>query len=140
MSEIETRHPDWKARYEFAMGQLGIDPRASDPARKNPRIKLSPPDNILLVHLGSLIGVLNDISIGGVSFHSNALTTVDREINLFFDLKYRGKLKLISSSLDTHLSSHGRSFYRIGARFLNGDEGYRCTVQSLRLISRSPRF
>ena len=55
MSEIETRHPDWKTRYEFAMGQLGIDPRASDPARKNPRIKLSPPDNILLVHLGSLI-------------------------------------------------------------------------------------
>ena len=99
-------------------------------------MRFTPPEQTLLVHLGNIIGVLSDISVGGVSFYSSVLMSTEREFNLLFDLKFKGRLKVINCTLDEAMSTLTKPVYRVGTRFIESEDGYRCTVQSLRLISR----
>ena len=128
--------PDWKGQYNSLMSQLGLDPEGIEAGRSTPRFRFNPPDKILLVHVGNLTGVLNDISVGGTSIQTKVPLTVEREFNLSFDQKFRGRVKVVNNILDESEVPGSREMYRTGTRFLNPNDGYRCMVQTLRLYSR----
>lgn len=140
MSEKFEANTDWKAKYGALLQNIGFDPQASEPSRKHPRIPVAPPDNIFLVQVGSIPGVLNDISAGGLSFLSKASMTTGRLFNLTFDNKFRGRVKVISSSLEGTNISGESGLFRTGTQFVTDEDGYRCTVQTLRYLSRVARL
>ena len=131
---------DWKRHYEALMEQLGLGIEPDDTARKTPRFTFIPPDRILLVHVGSLVGYIRDISVGGLSFHMDTSLTQKRRIDLSIDQRIRGKVEVINSSLIASADSQTQGLYRIGAKFLTEGDGYRCMVRSLKLSSQAPRF
>ena len=140
MSENFDAKSDWKNEYGALLQKFGFDPQASESNRKHPRIPVPPPDYIFLVQIGSIPGVLNDISPGGLSFISKASITTGRIINLAFDHKFRGKVKVVSSFLEGTDISHESGLFRTGTQFVTDEDGYRCTVQTLRYLSKVARI
>lgn len=140
MSENFVSKTDWKTKYGELLQNIGFDSQASEPARKHPRIPVAPPDNFFLVQVGSIPGVLNDISAGGVSFLSKVSMTSGRLVNLTFDHKFRGRIKVVSSSREGTDISANTALFRTGAQFVADEDGYRCTVQTLRYLSRVARL
>jgi hypothetical protein len=136
MAETMVGGRDWKGEYSTLVQKLGFDPRQPDPKRKHPRFHLEAPERTLLVHIGSITGVVNDISAGGVSFLSRASLTSDRLVKMSFDQKFTGQVKVVSNALAGTDFSTTTGLYRTGTRFVREDDGYRCMVQSLRLLSR----
>ena len=128
---------DWKSEYGVLMRRLGRDPFSDEVNRKAPRIRLNPPEMVILVHLESLTGVLCDLSAGGAAFYLNVPLTVGRAINLSFDKRYRFRVQVVSSTLDDHTVSGFRDTYRNGTRFTEDGDGYRCIVQSLQILSQA---
>ena len=140
MSLHREEHIDWKKEYGAIMRHFGFDPFANEGKRATPRIRLNPPEKVVLVHIESLTGVFCDLSAGGVSFFLNVQLTAGRLINLDIDKKFRVRVKVVGSTLDDHTVSGFRDTYRNGTKFLDDSDGYRCMVQSLQLLSRSLHF
>ena len=109
-------------------------------AEKSPRFTFLPPDRILLVHIGSLVGFIRDISAGGLSFHMEIPLTVGRKIEVNIDQKFRGWVNVLNNTLDESTDSDTYGMYRTGTKFLNENDGYRCMVRTLKLSSQLPRF
>ena len=136
MSENLVPKTDWKTDYGELLENIGFNPQSSERKRKHPRIPVTPPANIFLVQVGSIPGVLNDISAGGLSFLSKALMTSGRLINLSFDNKFRGRVRVVRSSLEGTDISAKSGLFRTCTQFVTDEDGYRCTVQILRYLSR----
>lgn len=140
MAETADAQAEWKEQYEALMQQLGMGINADEKARKSPRFTFLPPDRILLVHIGSLVGFIRDISAGGLSFHMEIPLTVGRKIEVNIDQKFRGWVNVLNNTLDESPDSDTYGMYRTGTRFLNENDGYRCMVRTLKLSSQLPRF
>ena len=140
MTETLSSELDWKNEYTALMRQLGVANETDQIKRKTPRFNFNPPERIMLVHLGSLIGILSDISVGGMGFHLEVPLTAEREISVSVDQKFRGRVKVVNTVYDEAEGSHTKGMYRNGTRFLRESDGYRCMVRTLQLSSRLPRF
>lgn len=140
MAETAAAQAEWKGQYEALMQQLGMGIESDEKARKSPRFTFLPPDRILLVHIGSLVGFIRDISAGGLSFHMDMSLTVGRQIDVSIDQKFRGLVNVVNNILDESRDSDTYGMYRISTKFLNENDGYRCMVRTLKLSSQAPRF
>ncbi|MEE8396853.1 MAG: hypothetical protein V3S29_12415 [bacterium] len=138
MSRQPPETGNWQSRYNSLMRQIGVDPEASGGNRKTPRIVFRPPGKILLIHVGSHIGVLNDISSEGLSFFLNLPLTAKRNMVVDFDQQFQGKVEIVSTVLDEVETDGFRETYRTGARFATPEDGYRCVVNTLQAFSRFP--
>ncbi len=118
--------------------QLGLSPQSNEANRKHPRFRFNPQEKTLLVQIGTMSAVLIDISVGGASLHLKTPLSVNRDIQLVFDQKFRGRARVVNTFLDESDDPDTMGIYRTGTRFIDDSEGYRCTVQVLRFISRIP--
>ena len=66
MSNRAAAQTDWKGQYDMLMEQLGMVIESDEKARKLPRFTFKPPERILLVHVGGMVGHIRDISAGGL--------------------------------------------------------------------------
>lgn len=128
---------DWKTEYRELMQQLGLHSDNADGARMSARIRFNPPEQTLLVRIGSLVGALTDISAGGAAFQSSSLLTKDREVKLIFDNKFQADIHIVSSFLFGADAEENQDIFRTGVKFTKEDDGFRCTVLALRLYSRA---
>ncbi len=128
---------DWKAEYYSLVEKLGLGMGEDDANRKHPRFRFAPPEKTMMVHIGSITGVLNDISAGGFSFLSPASMTSGRQVSMNFDQRFSSKVKIVSSTLEGSDYSQKSGIFRTGTRFVNADDGYRCVVRTLRHFSRT---
>ena len=71
-----------------------------------------------------------------MSFVSKASMTAGRLVNLTFDSKFRGRVKVVSSTLEGTDISEESGLFRTGTQFVENEDGYRCTVQTLRYLSK----
>ena len=140
MSNPAAAQTDWKGQYDTLMEQLGMGIESDEKARKLPRFTFKPPERILLVHVGGMVGHIRDISAGGLSFHIEVPFRLGRQIDVTIDQTIHCTVEVVNISQTESADSHSHGLYRIGTKFLTDDDGYRCTVISLKIASQIPHF
>ena len=134
MTELRTVHQDWERRYFDAMKQLGIAQDIQDPQRNAPRFKLLEPTKILLVSVMDKMGMLNDISVSGISFYLESGLRTGDPVVISIDQKFSGQVTIVESYQVRDGNALRKGMFRIGARFLDQEDGFRCMVNTLRLM------
>jgi hypothetical protein len=122
------------------MKQLGQHPFEQQQQRKTPRILFNPPERVVLVQLEDHVGVLNDISAGGLSLLLAIPLTARRKVGVNIDGRIRGKGDVVEVRMTEDEHRGFRATYRNGIRFATDEEGYRCVVQVLKLVSDLPKL
>lgn len=140
MKKGEAETPDWRSLYADLMSKLGQDPFGEQQQRKTPRILFNPPERVVLVQLEDHVGVLNDISAGGLSLLLAIPLTTKRKVGVKIDGRIRGKGDVVEVRITEDEHKGFRATYRNGIRFATDEEGYRCVVQVLKLMSDLPKL
>lgn len=98
--------------------------------RKHPRV-LIPPGIDLQIEIEDEKLRVFDISPGGISLVSKKQLTGSSEVNIIYDKLFKISSEIIYSRVEPAGDSGEEKRFRIGARFLREDEGYRIMVMVL---------
>ncbi|MEE8433870.1 MAG: PilZ domain-containing protein, partial [bacterium] len=117
---------NWRNSYFELIQFLELKTEDHD-KRKHPRI-LVPPGIELYVEIGSESLRVLDISPGGISLVSKKPLSGSSEVNIIYDKLFKISSEIIYSRVDPTEDFGEGEHYRIGARFLKEDEGFRILV------------
>jgi len=102
--------------------------------REAPRFKLLEPTKILLVSVKEKMGMLNDISVTGLSFFLESGLNSGDQVDISIDQKFSGRVTVVDSYQVSSGDILRRGMYRISGKFLVQEDGFRCMVNTLRLM------
>ena len=134
MNLFSAIEPDWETRYLQAMKQLGLASDDSDARRAAMRFKLTEPTKILLISVNNQMGMLNDISVSGLSFFLESGLRTGDPIMISIDQKFTGHVNVVDSYQVQEGNVLRDGMFRISAKFIEPEDGYRCMVNTLRLM------
>lgn len=130
----QPKEQSWEKKYLNAIKQLCLPGQDLKNGRANPRFKMTDPSKILLVSIEGHTGMLNDFSAGGLSFFLEHDLSSDIQATLSIDQKFSGPVRILESHRMDPKSNLRGGMYRIGARFLFKEDGFRCMVNTMRLL------
>ena len=122
---------NWREDYLKLMGSLALKTEDHD-KRKHPRVLL-PPEIELFIEIGNESYNVLDISPGGICLVSQYSLSGQSEVNIVYDKEFKLNSEIIYSQMDRTINTDGSEGYRIGAKFLREDEGYRIMVMVLQV-------
>lgn len=120
---------NWKNSYFELIQSLALKTEDHD-KRKHPRV-LVPPGIELYIEIGDERLRVLDISPGGISLVSKHPLSGSSEVNIIYDKLFKITSEIIYSRVDPTEDFGEGENYRIGARFLKEDEGFRIMVMVL---------
>ena len=123
---------NWREDYLKLMESLALKTEDKD-KRKHPRVLL-PPEIELFIEIGNESYKVLDISPGGICLVSQYTLSGRSEVNIVYDKEFKLNSEIIYSHVDATINIGEYEGYRIGAKFLREDEGYRIMVMVLQLI------
>lgn len=127
-NQSDTRN-NWRNSYYELIQMLALKTEDHD-KRKHPRV-LVPLEIDLNIEIGDESFRVLDISPGGISLVSNNPLAGRSEINIIYDKLFKISSEIIYSRVDPTEDFGEGEHYRIGARFLKEDEGFRIMVMVL---------
>lgn len=129
MANRNDSQTNWGDLYRELMQSLALTPEEHE-KRKYPRILL-PAGIELFVEIGKERYKVLDISPGGISLVSQNPLSGSSEVNIVYDDSFKLISKIIYSRVDATMGANVEGGYRVGAKFLEEDEGYRIMVMVL---------
>ena len=120
---------NWKNSYFELIQNLALKTEDHD-KRKHPRV-LVPPGIELNIEIGDEKLRVLDISPGGISLVSKHSLSGSSEVNIIYDKLFKITSEIIYSRVEPTDDFGEGEIYRIGARFLKEDEGFRIMVMVL---------
>ncbi|MCZ6626697.1 MAG: PilZ domain-containing protein [SAR324 cluster bacterium] len=125
--------PDWKNLYYELVESLRLSTQA-DEKRKHPRLII--PEGVeLSVRIQGDNHRLVDISPGGISFFSHTPFSGGREVSIVYSESFQILSEIVYCRVDQLEPAEGENNYRIGARFVVDDDGFRIMVLVLEFYS-----
>jgi len=129
MGKPSDTRTNWKNSYYELIQFFELKTEDHD-KRKHPRILVPPGIELSIEIEGESLRVL-DISPGGISLVSKRPLSGSSEVNIIYDKLFKISSEIVYSRVEpTENFSEGEVF-RIGARFLKEDEGFRILVMVL---------
>ncbi len=129
MANRNDSRTNWGDLYRELMQSLALTPEEHE-KRKYPRILL-PPGIELFVEIGKERYKVLDIPPGGISLVSQNPLSGSSEVNIVYDDTFKLISKIVYSRVDPTMGANAEGGYRVGAKFLEEDEGYRIMVMVL---------
>lgn len=120
---------NWRNSYFELIRSLTLKIEDHD-KRKHPRV-LVPPEIDLYIEIGDESLRVLDISPGGISFLSKNPLSGISEVNIIYDKLFKINSEIIYRRVEPTVDFGEGENYRIGARFLKEDEGFRIMVMVL---------
>lgn len=120
---------NWKNSYFELIRFLALKTEDHE-KRKHPRVLVPPGIELFIEIEGESLRVL-DISPGGISLVSKNPRTGSSEVSIIYDQLFKISSEIVYSRADPTEDFGEGENYRIGARFLKEDEGFRIMVMVL---------
>ncbi len=120
---------DWRKLYTDLVQSLALETETHD-KRKHARLLV--PDEIdLVIEIGAESYEVIDISPGGISFFSDRPSLGGEEVTISYDNSFKLSSDVVYCSVDSADVPEYEEGYRVGARFMEENEGYRIMVMVL---------
>ena len=120
---------NWRESYLKLMESLSLKTEDHD-KRKHSRVLL-PHEIDLFIEIENGSYKVLDISPGGICFISQYSLSGQSEVNIVYDKIFKLISEIIYSQVYPTINTGESKGYRIGAKFLREDEGYRIMVMVL---------
>lgn len=133
MSLTEESRTDWKTLYLELVKTLEFTFHQHE-KREHSRL-IVPLEIELSVQIASEEYPVVDISPGGISFASNHPFSGGDEVSIVYGTKFKLASDIVYCRVEQIDSSGEEESFRVGARFLKEDEGYRVMVMVLEFYS-----
>lgn len=120
---------DWRKLYTDLVKSLALETETQD-KRKHARLLV--PDEIdLVIEIGAESYEVIDISPGGISFFTDRPSSGGEEVTISYDNTFKLISNIVYCSVDSADVPEYEDGHRVGARFIEEDEGYRIMVMVL---------
>ena len=129
MAEDSKSTADWRKLYTDLVKSLALETESHD-KRKHARLLV--PDEIdLVIEIGAESHEVIDISPGGISFFTDRPNSGGEEVTISYDNTFKLNSDVVYCSVEGADVPEYEEGHRVGARFLEEDEGYRIMVMML---------
>ncbi|MCZ6842869.1 MAG: PilZ domain-containing protein [SAR324 cluster bacterium] len=127
-----TQAKDWEAVYYDLMQKMGLGPEKlrGTGKRKHERFKPRKASGALSVHTGDQAGELLNISVGGLAFSSAAPISEGQDTLLEIEGSIIARVRITNCR-----EQAAEGYIRVGAQFLDKQQGYQCFVRAAGYIS-----
>lgn len=120
--------------YHELLKRLGLEEKekGQHENRVHRRFRFDTPETKFFLDVGYEVCLLNDVSVGGLSFFSKSEFELGKELELNFDNKFQVEVIVVNSCIDKAEALKNASLFRNGCRFISENDGYRCVIVVLK--------